>query len=410
MYSVYRAMRSVPTIALARAAASAPIKLTQWSYQTTDDAPDDAMRFVQEAIDPLLTGLVRDLLYALDYGSAAFERVWEIRDGALVYQRVKYLMPDDTTPIVDETGKLCGLMNKGVRLPVESSMIYVYDAEGDDLRGRSRHENIRQYAYLPWIAAVQRMRDYTIKHAGITPIVTYPEGESQDITGTRRSNATAASEVIQRVGKGSGVIMPNTLAPWAEDAARSGADVTKLSAWRLEFLSAPSGAGYEILASIRQLEANMARGWLVPERAILEGQFGTKAEAGEHGSIASVIANEVVSDIEGVINKWLIGPMLAANYGEYARQWVSIRASQTDAATAEFVRQVLQAVLTAPSNIDLATAMVDFDALLDQAGLPKAEEVVDASDPVVPMDRGSAVALAAERLLKHVKGLGSGQR
>jgi hypothetical protein len=119
----------------------------------------------------------------------------------------------------------------------------------------------------------------------------------------------------------------------------------------------------------------MVRGMLQPERSILEGTFGTKADAGSHGDLSLLIAVELVEWVVAEINRLFVNPLLVTNFGPDARGSVYIKPAPIVDEDREFVRALMAGVLQA--NPDLLMAVADFDAMLDSVGVPKSAEVVE---------------------------------
>lgn len=378
-------MRTNPTIALARAVATMPIKTAEISFEAKDDAEDDAVKLVEDVIGSMWPRLLRQILLALDFGFAPFEKVWEVKevDGKqrLVYRKVKQLKPHITEILQTEDGSFAGLKQGKVTIAPQYCFLFSNDVEFGDLRGRSRH----LAALKPWWMWEQlcgKEGQYATKIAAILPQVEYPEGKSKDRNGTERDNFELAEMVINRMCQGKGVTMPNTLARYAQDMLRNGVDPSKLKAWVISFLETKGGAGAELGDRIRHKESLMLRGWLVPERSATEGQQGTKAEAETHGDLAVSVAGLLLKDIIADVNAYLVDPLLVYNFGADARGTVYITTGGISAEQAAFVRQIISTILTDPANLDLMLRVIDLDALLDQTGVPKRAEVVDV-DPAV---------------------------
>ena len=132
---------------------------------------------------------------------------------------------------------------------------------------------------------------------------------------------------------------------------------------------------------MRLLDSYLTRGWLVPERAVLEGQHGTKAEAGEHADIALQAAEEVLLDIALTINWYLIDKILILNYGSDAAGTVTATPAPLTDEQKAFFRDILKQVLTQPATVDLLFSMVNVDAMVERSGLPPSE--LD-TPPVLP--------------------------
>lgn len=394
-YKTYRRMRGNPTIALARAAATAPIRITPISFTIEDNAKEEWLTFVQQQIDALWPRFIREALFALDYGWQSFEKVWEpVKFGGRTlygYRKLKMLLPEITTILEDDSnGSFAGLQQKDVALDVAESFVFSYDSEAGNPYGRSRHENIREWAWHPWTQLAEKRAQYATKVAGVIPIMRYPIGEAKDETGALKSNFDIAQAVLKHLGQGHGIAMPQELATWAEDLLAKGIDPTQLAAWTISFLETSGSHGDEITSMMRHGESLLARGWLVPERAITEGQMGTKAEAESQGELGVVIAGLVLDDIIRDANKYIVNPLLEVNFGEEAQDAVKIEPGKLDTGMKAFTRGLATAVLGNPSNVDLFMRWIDVDAFIDQAGLPKAEETIDTTDDLPNRDAGPA--------------------
>jgi len=387
-FDTYRKMRGNPTIAMARIAAHAPIRSATFSFVTADDGSDELREWVEEKVRPLWPVLLRDLLYALDYGFMAFEKVWRVdEDGKLVYDRLKPLLVDKTVILVDEkTGAYRGLRQGAVVLPPEKTFLFTYDGEAGDLYGRSRHENVRE-AWHRWNKLAERQEKYIRKVSGVTPMVEYPPGRSLDASGAEQDNYDLAVAVLENLGRGQGVAMPNVLASYAEDLVRQGIDISQLRAWQIEFLEPKSSHGSEFVEMMRHLETQLCRGWLIPERAVQEGQHGTLAEAEAHARLSLVVAELLLRDIARAVNDYVIAPLLAVNFGQERAKEVALEPQGLDAANQAFFRDLLSKVIGAPQNVDLFLDLLDVDALLDMADLPRQRSASEV-EPPPPAEKG----------------------
>ncbi|MFA6046671.1 MAG: hypothetical protein WC718_16925 [Phycisphaerales bacterium] len=384
-YETYRRMRADPTLAMVRAAACAPVKGAAWAVEADDDAPSDAADMVQDLIDDHRPVLLTEGLRALDYGWQPLEVVWNASQGAMVVERFKPLLPDMTDIIVGQAhGDTLGVRQGDVTLSPMKSLVFAYDAEAGNPYGRSRNENVRENAWTPWRGIFRQMEHYYGKAAGVIPIIRYPVGTSAGENGATVSNDDNARQVLSTLGSGAGVAFPWQLLSWMEDAIARGIDPKSLMAWQIDFLETSAGHGAEFTDSLRYFDALKVRGWLVPERAVIEGQFGTKAEAGVHADLGIQIAQETGDGLVGQINRQVVDTLLAANFGPNARGKVRIVQAKLTGDEKEFLRGLVTAVYTNPANVDLFLTAFDVDAILDQVGIPKATETVDqAAVPVV---------------------------
>lgn len=380
-YTTYRRMRSNPTVALARMVATAPIRTSSWSIEASDRADNTMVEFIQDHINRLWPELIKNVLLALDYGFSPFEKVWELRDGRLSLRKLKPLLVDKTKLLINkDDGGFEGFQQDGIRVAPEKCFLFTNDGEAGDLYGRSRHENIREHAWTPWIETAAKQMKYITKVAGVIPMIEYPEGTSLDANGREMSNFDIAKLVLASLGKGDGVAMPNTFAKYAGDLAKSGVDLSQLKAWSISFLETKGAHGQDLTNTLRHYESLIMRGWLVPERAATEGQFGTKADAGEHADIALTAADLLLDDILRSINQYLVNPLLIYNWGQDAADAVYLEKGGLSPELKSFYRAIVKEVLVNPANVDLFLGMLDVDALLDNVELPKSAEIVDQAD------------------------------
>jgi len=386
--STYRKMLHNPTVALGLAVCKAPIKAANWSATKPDGADDgneDAEQLIKDYILPLRSTILSDGLRCIEFGFSAFEIVWDVVDGYTVPKKLKPLRPELTEIMHDpQTGAFAGVKNGGVTLTPDDCLVIPHDSESGDLRGRSRLENCRAEAWWPWKQTLERTGLYTTKAAGIIPIIRYPTGQSLDAGGATVDNGVIAARILQRLGSGSGVTMPQVLAKWAETLINANVDPTKLAAWQIEFLEAKTAHGDEFQQLLGKFESLMMRGLLVPERTALEGQYGTKAEAGAHGDVAIVIAQDTLDQIMLAINWHLVDKMLVANFGPGAEGTAIVKAAPLVDEEKDFIRTLVATVLENPANVDLLLGMMDMDAAMDMTGIPRKAAAADMADPTAP--------------------------
>jgi hypothetical protein len=382
-FQTYRKMRSNPTIAMARLIATAPIRTADWSVDADEEVPEDRINFVQKLCEKLWHNLINDLMTALDFGFAPFEIVWKTDDSGegakFTIERIKPLLVDITQPrITLDTGRLAGIENLDVVLPLNQTLWYAYDTEAGNLYGRSRHENIRDTAWKEWVEIDGRASLYNRRVAGAVPMIEYPDGESTDKSGATRSHWDIARQLLSELEKCRGIAMPNVLAPYVDDFARSGGSAKDLKAWHIGFLESKDSHGEEFLSQMRHKESLMLRGWLVPERAASEAQTaGSRADSESHADLMGAMGDLVLEDCIRAINEQVIDRLLQFNYGKESVGTIRLKRAKIDNDVQSFIRELTKAVLGAPANVEMLLDTIDMQQLLDQAGLPQLKDGLD---------------------------------
>lgn len=372
-YATYREMLNDPTIALCQAAAAAPIRSAGWSVEADDDAPEEAVSLITDIFESHRPWILAQAVRSIYYGWQGFEKVWSIDEGGYtIITQFKPLLPDWTEITVDEYGTMTGMRQHGVTLDLSKSLVISYDVEGDNWYGRSRMENLRRWAWCPWKGGARKLEQYQTKTAGVIPMITYPEGQGYDQNNGVLTNYEIATRALATLSQATGIAMPNTLHPWAEDALRNGANLNDLLAWKIQLIEPRAGHGSEFVGALSYQDKLKARGYLIPERAILEGQYGTKAEAGTHGDVALSISQSVLDDIVRQINMQAVDDVLSTNFGPDVRGKVYLKPAPIEDDELMLFRELVKGLYT--SAPDLMRTDLDMDAILDRLNLPKAAE------------------------------------
>lgn len=384
-YDTYRLMRSSPTLALALAAIKSPVKAAGWSYEADDDVPDDITQFVRKTMERHKRTIVSESLRMIEYGFQTFERVWGVdADDPLrtTYVKVKPLLPDITTAMVDDYGNLVGLDNKGVQIGVRKLAWVTWDKEGDDYYGRSLLENARK-VWWAWDQTLDRIGAYIRKNAGVIPWVKFPPGTSPGRDGAVVDNWLLGEQLLDALASGNGVLMPHMFADYVADAVTDlvakGINPDVFAAWQVGFYESRAGAGAEMLSDLQHFESLQVRAMLRPERSLLEGTHGTLAEAEVQTDTGLGVSEELSEQIAHEASVQFIDDLLDVNFGRQFRGKVRAKAVPLADDDKAFFRDVTKLVLTNPSNLSVLTTVTDIDSMLDKAAWPKRAEVIDNS-------------------------------
>jgi hypothetical protein len=372
------AMRKHPTLALARRLARAGIVASTWSVEATDEAPPEAKDFIDQQLQPWRTTVLRSATMAMiDYGWSPFEIVYDVtREGFIGVKRVKPLLQSLTTILViPETGEFIGLEQTGdTSMPIKlgrlESLLVSFEVEGTNWYGRPRIED-SELSYDAWGHAAGANDRYDRKMAGVHWVIHYPPGSS-NYGGVEKDNYEVAEDILRRLESSGAIIVPSTIANFVDS-------VTKDSplAWKIELLSVGLSPQYSFTDRLKYLDALMVRGLGMPERAILEGQFGTKAEATAHADFAITDIEQQHELICEAVNQQMTNAVLRLNWGEEFEDTVFVRPTPLNEAKRAALRALYMKLLESPEFMADEFFALDRDALRDAVDapyLPEAEQ------------------------------------
>lgn len=390
-YSTYRQLLRIPSVALVRTVVFDSILGGSWTVETDEDIPDAAKKLIETAFLKKRTQILRHALRALDFGHSKFEVVRGVMGSDRVPVEFKPLSWQQTQiSVVQETGKVIGLQQNDVKLWDRDWFLYTYDGEPGQPEGRSRLENVRE-AGSKWLEVQIKIGRLIDKEAGSIVVGTFPPGTGKDDDSKTATNRALMSGVAERASLGGAWLAIENSMGVLTPLQRTTATVDQLiklletKAWDLQKLDL-SGNGVALAAMqaySAYLDAQMIRGYCQPERSIIEGTHGTKAEAGTHSDTGTAGAERVEADIVESLNCGPVDDTLEANYGPDMRGKVRI--------VAQPLRDVQEIIDMAVIN-NLTTGQLagdiyrtfDIDALFDRRGIQKRETPLPAPEVVQP--------------------------
>jgi len=382
-YQTYRDLRRDPTIAMARGLLGAAVLAAGWSIESDEDTPKDVVKLIDEDFMPIREQLVEAAIFGgVDYGWQGFEKVFEADGGAIRLAKMKPLLPDITTIKIDAaTGAFAGYEQvrpdgQTVLLPLENCLHIAFRVEGTQWHGESLLENARAIQEK-WDAADTSAANYDKKIAGSHFVVYYPPGVSM-VGGQAKDNGEVASLILTALESSGSITVPKTVAEYIDQLNNVAA--SEMLAWKIEILQDAGGRQPSFVDRLKYLDTLKVRALLLPERAILEGQFGTKAEAGEHADMALTNIQLADQHITRHVNWYAVDQLLALNYGEGMRGKVRLVATPLLDAQLGFLRAVYRAILINPQGFVEEFGMIDTDALKDRLGLPKSKQIAQAGE------------------------------
>lgn len=411
-YATYRTMRVDPTLSLARTLSISPILAGEWSVERKDEFASDGMvKMIQDWVIPLRDDLVGTaMLGGVDFGWQGFEKVFNVVDGALVVTKVKPLLQDITTILVRaDTGLFAGFKQTTPRgvvvLPLDNSLIIPFRMEGTQYHGQSLME-VARVVQGQWVESNKAAGRYDQKIAGANFVVYYPVGSSEGANEVEQNNADLAKEVLAALESTGSVLVPIDLAEYVEDLNKQRVDGF---GWRIELLSDKAPKQGSFVARLKYLDVQKVRALGMPERMVLEGTFGTKAEAGVHTNLALTQMDLLHSHITKLVNWHLVDQMLALNFGEQWRGAVKLTASPLVDAKLVFLQELYAAIVKNPAGFQAEFPSIDLDSVREQLGVPAIEDPIDAEDnnddllDMVPKESDAELAASAYADITNAK-------
>jgi len=369
-YSKLRLMRKDSTISLARQLVVAPVLASPWSIEAEQDAPPEAKEFINSQMQPMRMHLLRTGMYGcIDFGWQPYEKVFKYDEatGHVVIHKLKPLLQDITDILVEEAnGAYKGLKqesNGNVTLEVEDSLLLNIDVEGTYWYGQGLLENCED-PYDDWNAANISVKRYDNKVAGANWVVHYPIGTSM-VNGVETDNFKVAKTFIAALEGNGAIAIPRRLSDLVDDLNKDSPD-----AWHIELLGDSSPKQYSQVARFKYLDALKVRALGLPERAVLEGQFGTKAEAEAHADLAITNMELRHKTLVQLINWHLVNQLLRLNFGQEAENKVYIEPAPIADLALQYLRSIYVEIIKNPDGFLQEFEHIDFEALKDRLGVP----------------------------------------
>lgn len=365
-YSELRAVRRDPTVSLARGLLISCIRAGSWNIEADEDVGDDKREFMKHVLALRDSFLCNAVGYGLvDYGWMPFEKVFAEKDGRIIIESLKPLLHDITSILVTEHGRFNGYRQRpmaasiGIDLSPDKCFHSAFSIEAGNLYGRPLLADIQEACDM-WNEANDGARRYDKKIAGSMLVVKYPPGTST-VNGETITNAALAVMVLDALESSGSVSIPTTIAQTIQEITDD--KVLELKSWHVELLSDTSPRQESFSKRLTYLDTLKVRGLLMPERSILEGQYGTKAEAGEHGNFAITNMEAIDRQIASSINNQLVNPILALNYGEQYKGKVRVVAAPLIDKQISFLQKVY-------SELSKTDADIDLQGLRDKLNIP----------------------------------------
>lgn len=393
-YETYRLMKCHPIIALAESIITAPIEAGAWSYKKRDDdVPDEWVDFIEEQFEAIRPSAIPEMLEAVTLGNQPFEIVWANRDGRLVIDYLKPLLPEKTSIVVDKSGRFAGITQGGIgdRLDPYKSWVYAHKFRTGNYYGLSRLEQVRETAWADWLHTMAKKRQIKEKLSGIIPIIYHPPGApagaAEGVTYQTQCLEAARALTQQR-----GVVI-ETLA-LAEDEIINRPELLKESLIKVDFYNAGNLDTGGMIDDLTHSEMLMFAGMLRSARTGLESQNGSRADAEQHTDTGVNDSARIDREIARQINGGPVDAALVLNFGPQAKGAVYIEPAPLVDRKREVLLSVFDKLLAMPGVGDQLANVLDVDRIIDDLEVNRKGEF-DGS-VIVPPLRGTPNAPAAD--------------
>lgn len=390
-HETYRWMLQHPILRLVRSIRLGIIAANSWEYVKADEddnVPEEWIKWTKKTFDPLRYDLIWEFMAdGMDHGWKGAEPIWEPDGIRYRLVRLKPLLQDITEVLEDDHGNFTGLRNiappkNSASNPIDIYLPYkawkfTFDGLNGYHYGRAWLENVRATAWKDWLDGAQQLQKLGAKITGMVSIITSPAGTFQGppdpATGkpTQVSFRENAEKIIKGLAAGAaGAWLPSIgLTPDAKgniDALKVMAQLIGKSLTNIQVLDfgTQAAAMSPILDRMIHAEELMFAGGLRSARTGLEGQHGTKAEAGEHTNTGTFNAE---SDDEGFSRavQPLVDANLMLNFSPKAKGRVRIKPPSLVDRKASLLRALLMGLIN-DKQISARVAKIPglMDALL----------------------------------------------
>jgi hypothetical protein len=342
-----------------------------WSTESDNIVDDSIATYINTEAQRLKNDYLEDCTRGvIDFGWQGFEKINAIDDGLYKIRSLKPLLQDITSIIVDESGNFEGFLQPdGVIVTDFDTVLVNVDAECGYHYGQSYLGNVEN-AYDKSVRISNVADTYDKKIAGAHWIIYFPDGKSM-LNGVETANDIIAKTLIAKLENSGSMAIPYKTTEILDDLSSQ-----SKSQWIIDLKEA-SGSGANFDSRLMRCDKEKVRGFGLPERSVLEGQFGTKAEATAHGDFAITGIELLHQRFITAFNSQVVNQLLAMNYGEDFKNKVYIRPQPLSDGSLIFLRGVYSAVLNNTDGFMQEMTTIDLDALKDKLNIPYSEPILN---------------------------------
>lgn len=305
----YKRMERDPQIALALALIKAPVARAKWHAACEDG---QVREFVEANLRRIWRRMTLRSLDAVPFGFQAFEKVWGLRDGKFVLEKLVDVDPSAVVMRSDERGAFAGFRVGEETLPAPKAFVFTHQKRWGDLYGRSRLEPIVDVWH--WSRCVYDLTNRYYERKGDPPIKgRAPSGSVTGADGTPVDNLRWMEEKLLSLKSNGVFVVPAEML-----------DEKGNLAWDYEYQLDDQRAPM-FLEYLRHLDALKMRGLFVPERTATQDKgTGSYAMAETHRDVFLGTEDLLAEEYEEQVNEYVVRPLVELNFDRRAECSVRI--------------------------------------------------------------------------------------
>ena len=370
-----RAVRKDPTVQLARSLLISAIQSGSWNIEADDGVPEAIAEFMQHVLRLRDSVVYNAVAFGqVDYGWMPFEKLFVVKNDRIEIESLKPLLHDITTILVTPQGRFNGyrqnpLSGQQVNVEARKCLHMAFGVEAGNLYGVPLLEAVRATSDA-WTECNDGAKRYDSKVAGSHWVVHYPPGTSV-VDGETLDNGAVAVLVLAAVESSGSAAIPTTSATVLQEVLNQ--SIADLYAWKVELLDDKMAKQSSFNDRLNYLDKQKVRGLGLPERSILEGNYGTKAESGEHGDWAVLNLEATDRSITAMLNAQVIDQLIEINFGPANVGKVRLVALPLVDKQISFLQKVYETLNDGNLDVETLASRLDLPQVPNGNPLPKKE-------------------------------------
>lgn len=366
-------MRQDPTIKIGLSVIKHPMQRAEWNI-VCEKA--EISNFVEDNFRPLWDEFFINLLSAIDFGKAVFEKIFAYKNSYLQYKKLLALRPETVSVYFSsKTGEVTRVRQspqddislqaeskkeKTDDIPPEKVFIYTHQKEFASVEGESRLTGVYPY----WLMCSDIYKYANIfYHRFAIPLVRgwAPRGETTVGSHPRTGEAIKQDNLQWWMSALANIHEATTLVH----------EYSEGEEWGIE-IHEPKESGVRYLEYIEHLNIMKLVALFVPELTVMKGVRGSYALGKEQTELFLDNEEAILKEIKGQIDEFLIAPLVKLNFGENAPKayWTYQPISRQ---VKTYIAKVFELLTNALGNRGIS--YVDYKKLGERLGIPiKGEE------------------------------------